>query len=120
MNKWSLGRGKKGVGLIVSGLNHAMHKGDGGDDNGYDKNGKKINDNGGETIDYKYDEDGTIIDSYYTSTCDVVDNPGTYIKSGNTITVTFSDGSFTFSILKLTSTVLKVKNSDGYILEFIK
>ena len=33
------------------------------DDNGYDKNGKKINDNGGDTTDYLYDENLNIIDS---------------------------------------------------------
>ncbi|WP_333601372.1 lipocalin family protein [Flavobacterium sp.] len=68
----------------------------------------------------EFKADGTIIDTYYTSTCDAVGHSGTYTKSGSTITTTFSDGSFTFTILKLTSTVLKVKNSDGDILEFIK
>lgn len=63
---------------------------------------------------------GVLIDSYYTSSCEVIDNPGTYTKSGNTITATFSDGTFTFTILELTSTLLKVKNVDGHILEFIK
>jgi hypothetical protein len=32
-------------------------------DNGYDKNGKKINNNGGDTTDYLYDEKGKIIGS---------------------------------------------------------
>ena len=51
------------TGLVVSGLNHAMHQMDSPDDNGYDKNGKKINDNGGDTTDYRYDDNGNIIDS---------------------------------------------------------
>jgi len=47
------------TGLVVSGLNHAMHS----DDNGYDKNGKQINKNGGDTTDYRYDDKGKIIES---------------------------------------------------------
>ncbi|RTY85518.1 hypothetical protein [Flavobacterium sp. RSP15] len=39
------------TGLVVSGLNHGFH------------NGKKINDNGGDTTDYNYDDDGNIIGS---------------------------------------------------------
>lgn len=39
------------TGLVVSGLNHGFH------------NGKKINDNGGDDIDYNYDDDGNIIGS---------------------------------------------------------
>ncbi|MBS3992183.1 MAG: hypothetical protein KGZ87_00525 [Bacteroidetes bacterium] len=50
------------TGLMVSGLNHVMHQMD-GDDNGYDKNGKQINNKGGDTTDYLYDEKGNIIDS---------------------------------------------------------
>jgi major membrane immunogen (membrane-anchored lipoprotein) len=68
----------------------------------------------------EFTSNGVIIDTYFTSLCEAVDNPGTYTKSGNTITVTFPDGTFTFTILKLTSTILKVKNVDGYILEFVK
>lgn len=78
------------------------------------------NEDGCEKDKSEFKADGTLIDTYYTNTCDAVGNPGTYTKSGNSITTTFSDGSFTFTILKLTATVLKVKNSDGYILEFIK
>jgi hypothetical protein len=47
------------TGFVVSALNHASH----GDDNGYDKNGNKINDNGGDEIDYLYDDLGNITDS---------------------------------------------------------
>jgi hypothetical protein len=70
----------------------------------------------------EFTNNGVIIDSYYTSACERVDHPGTYTKSGNTIVATFpeSGNSFTFTILKLSSTILKVKNSDGYILEFVK
>ena len=32
-------------------------------DNGYDREGKKINDNGGDEIDYRYDDNGNIISS---------------------------------------------------------
>ncbi|KFF27909.1 RHS repeat protein [Chryseobacterium vrystaatense] len=32
-------------------------------DNGYDKNGKKINNNGGDTTDYRYDDNGNVISS---------------------------------------------------------
>ncbi|SFD47488.1 hypothetical protein [Flavobacterium phragmitis] len=48
------------TGLVVSGLNHAMHM---MDDNGYDQNGKQINNKGGDTTDYLYDEKGNIIES---------------------------------------------------------
>ena len=41
---------------MVSALNHAFH-------NGYDKNGTKINDKGGDETDYLYDDDGNIIAS---------------------------------------------------------
>ena len=51
------------TGLIVSGLNHAMHSGDNSDDNGYDKNGKQINNNGGDITDYRYNDNGNIISS---------------------------------------------------------
>ena len=68
----------------------------------------------------EFKADGTLIDTYYTSACEAVNNPGTYTKEGNTLTTTFSDGSFTFTILKLTGTTLKAKNSDGYIVELIK
>lgn|GEM_PF-4377475 len=33
------------------------------DDNGYDENGKQINNNGGDTTDYMYDKDGNVISS---------------------------------------------------------
>ncbi|TBX68333.1 hypothetical protein EZL74_08460 [Flavobacterium silvisoli] len=46
------------TGLIVAGFNDLMH-----DDNGYDKNGKQINNNGGNTTDYLYDSNGKIISS---------------------------------------------------------
>lgn len=39
-----------------------MHNGD-SPDNGYDKDGKQINNNGGDTTDYRYDDNGNIIDS---------------------------------------------------------
>lgn len=68
----------------------------------------------------EFTSNGVLIDTYFTSSCEAIDNPGTYTKSGNTITATFADGTFTFTILKLTSTILKVKNVDGHILEFIK
>ena len=44
------------TGFVVSALNHAFH-------NGYDKNGTKINDKGGDETDYLYDDDGNIIAS---------------------------------------------------------
>ncbi|MEM9687285.1 MAG: RHS repeat-associated core domain-containing protein, partial [Bacteroidota bacterium] len=47
------------TGFVVSALNHAFHR----NDNGYDKNGNKINDKGGDEIDYLYDDDGNIIAS---------------------------------------------------------
>ncbi|MFB9109794.1 hypothetical protein [Flavobacterium gyeonganense] len=47
------------TGLVVSGLNHAAHS----DDNGYDKNGNQVNNNGGDTTDYMYDDNGEIISS---------------------------------------------------------
>ena len=45
------------TGLVVSGLNHAAHS----DDNGYDKYGKQINNNGGDSTDYIYDDNGNEI-----------------------------------------------------------
>ncbi|TGD59380.1 RHS repeat-associated core domain-containing protein [Flavobacterium humi] len=42
------------TGLVVSGLNHAMHSEGSADDNGYDEKGNKINDKGGDEIDYLY------------------------------------------------------------------
>ena len=52
-------------GLITSGLNHVAHSTLEGDDNGYDKDGNKINDNGGDFTDYLYDENGNIIESKF-------------------------------------------------------
>jgi hypothetical protein len=46
------------TGLVVSGLNHAMHS---GDDNGYDTDGNKVNNKGGDETDYLYDDNGKII-----------------------------------------------------------
>lgn len=40
-----------------------MHMDDMQPDNGYDKNGKKINNNGGDTTDYRYDDNGNVISS---------------------------------------------------------
>jgi hypothetical protein len=53
----------KDASIAVSGLNHAMHQMDGSNDNGYDKNGKKINDKGGDKTDYIYNDDGSIFSS---------------------------------------------------------
>lgn len=55
-----------GQGLIVTAFNFLAHKEttiEDSPDNGYDKNGKKINNNGGDTTDYKYDDNGKIIAS---------------------------------------------------------
>ena len=49
------------TGVTVSLLNHVAHQTDG--DNGYDKNGKQINNNGGDTTDYRYDDSGNITGS---------------------------------------------------------
>ncbi|MGS4345507.1 polymorphic toxin type 33 domain-containing protein [Myroides odoratus] len=46
-------------GVIVSGLNHLMHM---GLDNGYDKDGNKINGNGGDVMDIQYDDDGSVLE----------------------------------------------------------
>ncbi len=48
-----------GTGLMVSGLNHAMHDGD----NGYDTNGNKISNKGGDKTDYLYDKEGNLLGS---------------------------------------------------------
>lgn len=40
-----------------------MHMDDMQPDNGYDKNGKKINNNGGDTTDYRYEDNGNVISS---------------------------------------------------------
>ncbi|MGC4042087.1 MAG: lipocalin family protein [Flavobacterium sp.] len=70
----------------------------------------------------EFKTNGTVVDTYYTNSCEaVVDPPIAYTKSGNTIVTTSSNGTHTFTILELTSTVLKIKNmADGDILEFIK
>lgn len=64
--------------------------------------------------------DGSIVDTYYSPDCEAVPHVGTYTKQGKTLTITLSGGPTTFTILKLTSTILKVKNGDGYIIELIK
>lgn len=49
-------------GLITSGLNHAMHEMlYGEDDNGYNRKGERINNEGGNVTDYLYDDDGNMI-----------------------------------------------------------
>lgn len=48
------------LGLTVSGLNHALHSGDG---KGYELKGNKVNDKGGDTTDYMHDKDGNSISS---------------------------------------------------------
>ncbi|QOR73761.1 hypothetical protein IMZ16_09660 [Cruoricaptor ignavus] len=51
------------IGGIVAGLNHAMHLGDSPNDNGYDENGKKVSNKGGDRTDYLYDKNGNEIAS---------------------------------------------------------
>lgn len=68
----------------------------------------------------QFTNDGVVTETYFTSLCEAVDHSGTYTKSGNTIVTTFNGNSFTFTILQLTSTLLKVQNAQGNILEFIK
>ena len=48
------------IGGVVAGLNHVMHP---RDDNGYEQNGKKINNKGGNKTDYLYDANGNEIAS---------------------------------------------------------
>ena len=48
------------IGGVVAGLNHEMHP---NDDNGYDQNGKKVNNKGGDKTDYLYDANGNEIAS---------------------------------------------------------
>ncbi|ASW74898.1 RHS repeat-associated core domain-containing protein [Chryseobacterium piperi] len=50
-------------GFFIIAFNHLAHSEDMQPDNGYDKNGKKINDNGGDTTDYLYDDQGKVIGS---------------------------------------------------------
>ena len=61
-----------GQGLIVTAFNFLAHKESNNEtmasdesspDNGYDENGKKINNNGGNTTDYLYDKNGNVISS---------------------------------------------------------
>ncbi|AZB18817.1 type IV secretion protein Rhs [Chryseobacterium indologenes] len=58
-----------GQGLIVTAFNYLAHKettiieDNDSPYNGYDKNGKKINNNGGDTTDYMYDDNGNVISS---------------------------------------------------------
>lgn len=56
-----------GQGLIVTAFNYLAHKEttvvEDSPDNGYDKNGNKINNNGGDKTDYKYDDNGNVISS---------------------------------------------------------
>ena len=65
------------IGLIVSGLNHAMHQMDSEDDNGYDKNGKQINNNGGDKTDTMYNDDGSVF-----STTKVSEGGGRFADRG--------------------------------------
>lgn len=46
-------------GLITGGLNHIMHM---VVDNGYDEAGNKINGNGGDVMDIRYDDDGNVLE----------------------------------------------------------
>lgn len=50
------------IGGVVAGLNHVMHP---RDDNGYEQNGKKINNKGGNKTDYLYRANGNEIASYF-------------------------------------------------------
>ena len=50
-------------GGIVAGLNHAMHSADMEPDNGYDENGKKVSNKGGDKTDFFYDKNGNEIAS---------------------------------------------------------
>ncbi len=56
-----------GQGLMVTAFNFLAHKEstvvEESPDNGYDKNGNKINSNGGDRTDYKYDDNGKVISS---------------------------------------------------------
>ena len=54
-----------------------MHSIDGDGDNGYDKNGNKINDNGGETTDTMYNDDGSVF-----STTKVSESGSLYAERG--------------------------------------
>jgi|GEM_PF-6268054 len=51
------------TGGFVAGFNHGMHMGEMQPDNGYDKNGKKINNDGGDKTDYIYDDNGKVTSS---------------------------------------------------------
>ncbi|CAA7386973.1 RHS repeat-associated core domain-containing protein [Chryseobacterium fistulae] len=50
-------------GFFITAFNHLEHRMDDSPYNGYDKNGRKINNNGGNTTDYMYDEQGKVIGS---------------------------------------------------------
>ncbi len=79
------------------------------------------NESGCEKDKTEFKSDGTVIDTDYNSSCIGTNRTGTYTKSGNNLTTTFpGDDSHTFTILQLTSTLLKGKDSDGYIIELTK
>lgn len=67
-------------GLMVSLLNHAMHSSS--DDNGYDENGNKISNKGGDKTDYLYDKNGKEIGSTPVQIRGV--SQGEYIRLGGT------------------------------------
>lgn len=66
---------------------------------------------------------GTFADVDYDSfetACEMFTDNGTWVKSNNTITITSGGSTDSAEILSLTSSELKIKDADGYILLFTR
>lgn len=76
------------------------------------------------TKDYTtFSADGTVTDVDYDSfdtPCEVFTDNGTWVRTNNTITITSGGETFSAEILNLTSSELKVKDTDGYIVVFTR
>lgn len=55
-----------------------------------------------------------------TTACEEFSTPGTYVRTGNNVTVTVQGFEETVEILSLTSSELKIKSTDGYITLFTR
>jgi hypothetical protein len=59
----------------------------------------------------EFNTDGSFVDSYYYEECESEISMGTYTKSGNTLTRNDGFDDFSYTIVELNSTTLKVKET---------
>ncbi|MET0759750.1 MAG: lipocalin family protein [Flavobacterium sp.] len=76
------------------------------------------------TKDYiTFNTGGTVTEVDYDSfdtPCEVFTDNGTWVRTNNTITITTGGESYSAEILNLTSSELKIKDIDGYIVVFTR